>query len=447
MSSPHKKRPFRQRFLSFEARNTLTNSQADARPSPSESHKPVHRSSTENQRRIKRLSASQQPVPLSLLQPSATSSWYPQFTYPYGYSLPLQSLSGSNDLTAFLQASQGTNRSGVRPCNNYQGTPYMNYTNQSYPLYFNNFSPDLQKAHFPYQNSMNLQQTQCSTSNSSDNSETEDKVKLSVEKSIKSKKGRGEECVEARKQSTADSCSSYEASKSSNTYSSNTSASSDFDSQCNQLLAAVGIVAADTQLENGEIDLLKLDWEEIANRVPGQTSNSCLQNWAKKFANHRATKLNDGVVIFCDKLPAKLEKHERSQSVKHSLPSLHQNIDGSCPEPNSNESSGNQQHGQAGSNSENSGSMFKYRVKSLPYSSQSHVSSMSDQHKIKRAKRARRPWSLEEKNTIISLQRKFGNKWTLIAETMGTGRTGTEVKNFWHNKKQKLAMMLLKQQE
>lgn len=50
----------------------------------------------------------------------------------------------------------------------------------------------------------------------------------------------------------------------------------------------------------------------------------------------------------------------------------------------------------------------------------------------------------QEEQTISYYQKKYGNKWRYIAETMGTGRTGVEIKNYWHNKQQKMALKLLK---
>lgn len=47
---------------------------------------------------------------------------------------------------------------------------------------------------------------------------------------------------------------------------------------------------------------------------------------------------------------------------------------------------------------------------------------------------------MEEQETVISLQAKFGNKWAKIA-TFLEGRTDNDVKNFWSTRKKKIARM------
>lgn len=44
-------------------------------------------------------------------------------------------------------------------------------------------------------------------------------------------------------------------------------------------------------------------------------------------------------------------------------------------------------------------------------------------------------WTENEKQQVYSLQKDIGNKWTQISKTLNTGKTPTEVKNFWNNKK------------
>ncbi|KMZ63983.1 hypothetical protein ZOSMA_38G00920 [Zostera marina] len=49
-------------------------------------------------------------------------------------------------------------------------------------------------------------------------------------------------------------------------------------------------------------------------------------------------------------------------------------------------------------------------------------------------------FSIEEQETVISLQAKFGNKWAKIA-TFLEGRTDNDVKNFWSTRKKKMARL------
>lgn len=51
----------------------------------------------------------------------------------------------------------------------------------------------------------------------------------------------------------------------------------------------------------------------------------------------------------------------------------------------------------------------------------------------KKRKVSKNPWSREEEQHLIEMQGEFGNRWTLIAERMRNGRSGTEVKNYWYN--------------
>lgn len=61
--------------------------------------------------------------------------------------------------------------------------------------------------------------------------------------------------------------------------------------------------------------------------------------------------------------------------------------------------------------------------------------------KRKRRKvKVREPWTEEECTKFDVLQERLGNKWTRIAEEIGTGRTGNEVKNYWHSMKDKITV-------
>lgn len=55
-------------------------------------------------------------------------------------------------------------------------------------------------------------------------------------------------------------------------------------------------------------------------------------------------------------------------------------------------------------------------------------------------------WSDEEKKHVHELQKQHGNKWTFISKKLGTGKTPTEVKNFWNNKKYRVLKKLKKTQ-
>lgn len=55
-------------------------------------------------------------------------------------------------------------------------------------------------------------------------------------------------------------------------------------------------------------------------------------------------------------------------------------------------------------------------------------------------KQKKRMWTEIEKQEVERMHEEFGNRWTLIAERLGTGRSGTDVKNYWHNREHKLAI-------
>jgi Myb-like DNA-binding domain len=42
------------------------------------------------------------------------------------------------------------------------------------------------------------------------------------------------------------------------------------------------------------------------------------------------------------------------------------------------------------------------------------------------------PWTEAEMQTLISAQKKFGNKWTLISQVL-PGRSVSDIKNRWYN--------------
>lgn len=478
-------RLIRQRYV-HAGNETLSNSQADVRPSPRERHKPVHRSP--GQRSQRRQGNGNRPFPQQ--HPMAQGQgnvadmrWFnPYAAYQYSYPPPppIMSHFNPNQVQEFMSESQSQDNevstgsgSGSGQANdvkikqNYSGQrfpPYMPYGHggQLHPMFAQAQQGRVnQQPFFPSQNNTEQKENSGSSESSSD---YEDKAPPPVNERFMPRHAPKFEYTT----SGQDSSSSYEASKSNNTFVSNFSQvsrgspntnMSNIDVTSNSLLSAVGSVATSISSGVGEIDLQLIDWNEVASKLQQETAESCEKRWKEQFPNHKCTRLPHGVVIYCRSTGNGLNSSDGDNSAGmcgSSFTGSNNRRRGVSTEPNSNSSSGNNggnvQTMQNGSNSsENSASAFvRSNASSLNHfqtlgtMNQQFTSSGSDSSK---RKRARRPWTVEEQSRIEDLQKKFGNKWTLIAETMNSGRSGTEVKNFWHNKKQKLAMRLLKQQE
>lgn len=172
------------------------------------------------------------------------------------------------------------------------------------------------------------------------------------------------------------------------------------------LHTAVGAYASDLNpKENaeGEIDIEKLDWSLIAQHFPGHSALSCYQYWKSLNPETVLVKTASGI----------LYKQPNFQVQTPCLVGSFSNGSGSI--------------GRSGSDTEN----LRRDVIS------NRIFSTEERRSLKR-KKVKEPWTKEEETKIDDLQLQLGNKWTKIAELLGTGRTGNDVKNYWHSVKDKV---------
>lgn len=174
--------------------------------------------------------------------------------------------------------------------------------------------------------------------------------------------------------------------------------------------------------EAGKISPNLINWSIVAQQFPRMSSRDCKRLWKKNFKNHKFGRLPHGVVLIC------CEGFFNNSGT-------HLNEPQTAFRGISNESS--DQYEPIGNIQTNSNNNTNTGT-----GTGSNSGSSNDRRRIKRVK-----FTEEEERLIAEMQSSYGNKWTFIAEKIATGKTGVEIKNYWHNLQHKKALRLLKEHQ
>ena len=169
---------------------------------------------------------------------------------------------------------------------------------------------------------------------------------------------------------------------------------------------------------NRRVSLKNLDWGKVSKRFPSLSAAQCKDLWFKEYKNHYFERIEHGIVLTCGSLCGNSLNNDHHHTVTQDSSDQYE------PMYNIQTNSNNYTNTGTGTTCSNSGS------------------SNDSRKRLKRVKLTER-----EELMVREMQKKYGNKWTFIADRMGTGRTGVEIKNYWHNLRHKLALKLFKEQQ
>lgn len=193
---------------------------------------------------------------------------------------------------------------------------------------------------------------------------------------------------------------------------------------------------------NGMISVEAIDWNSVSESFPTLTPSECMNLWKQCYPNHLLARLPHGVIMYCpDDGNPRTSSNAGQAELKQANCAVNDlagsGSNGSSDEPRSHQQSVSELKNPDGfgtlsaSGSENETRPLGRETQSIKHLNENR----------------RKNWTEGEEAMIEEMQKKYGNRWTYIAEKMGTGRTGTEVKNYWHNKQQRLALKLLRESQ